>query len=172
MKKLYRSLIALLFLGLYLPAFAAPNVEGDYEIYREDNPGKGVVAKMNFFNQKGSDFLVAGSGWGGTGRLDGAGGYYEWSFTDGRKGRTGFTIRNDGSLRGHVVGANNNINWIFIAKRVSQPARPAPSPCSACYSEQAVRTKGCEEMQDLLARNDCINKANGLLSKCLENCTP
>jgi hypothetical protein len=183
MKNLNRlALIAAFFLAA-APLFAAPNVEGDYLLFRESEPNGPPVAAMNFFNQKGSDFMVAGSGWGASGHLTGSSGYYDWNFTDGRKGRTTFTVQADGGLRGHVQGANNDINWKFVARKTkrraapaapaaTQTPRPADQKCQDCYDQQALKTKGCEAMNDLLARNACINEANAALSKCLETCVP
>jgi hypothetical protein len=180
MKNLNRLLISLFLCLVAATAFAAPDVQGDYQLYRENQPNGPSVGSMNFFNQKGNDFLIAGSGWGATGHLNGSEGYYDWNFTDGRKGRTTFTVRSDGSLRGHVVGSNNDINWVYIARRTSAARPAAASPtaraadqrCNDCYDQQAVKTKGCGQMSDLMARNGCINDANAALMKCLDNCVP
>jgi TonB family protein len=96
------------------------NIEGDWAFHNNSEPSPTVTSTAAIFGQKGSNFSVRGDGWSGTGSVSGNSGYYDWTFTNGERGRTTFTVANDGTLQGHVQGPSNNpnLNWSFVAKRI------------------------------------------------------
>lgn len=53
--------------------------------------------------------------WKGSGADNKNKGYYDWVFTDGKKGRTTFRIDKSGNLHGKVRGSG--INWDYVACR-------------------------------------------------------
>ena len=94
-----------------------PSIEGRYDLYVDGHPEKGLVTRMEIFNQKGRTFSVRGVGqdWGGQGTLKGTEGYYDWKFGDGKTGRTTFTVNSDGTITGHVSGSG--IDWVYRAQK-------------------------------------------------------
>ncbi len=59
--------------------------------------------------------LSSGDGWTGEGEFDGESGYYNWSFADGRTGRTTIRLGENGILYGEVRGSG--LDWNFEATR-------------------------------------------------------
>lgn len=104
------------------PAYA--NLIGTYELIPALKPTRGVTARMRVSSQDGREFTVGAADasgdpkrdWSGRGVIDGAEGYYDWAFGDGKKGRTTFRIDSQGRLQGQVRGAG--IDWDYIGRRV------------------------------------------------------
>jgi hypothetical protein len=104
------------------PVPVAQNVEGTYDLYDVGKPSVGVVNRMTIYNQSGSSFSILGDGWMGTGWVSGGNGYYDWRFSDGRRGRTTISVRSDGTIDGRVQGpGDKELNWSYIAKPMSRP---------------------------------------------------
>jgi opacity protein-like surface antigen len=104
-----------------------PNLVGEYRLLQAgDAVPKTTVGKMSVFAQTGNRFLIGISerstnpaeNWRGQGILDGSDGYYDWTFSDGKKGRTTFTLDANGNLRGHVLGSG--IDWHYVAEKQEQ----------------------------------------------------
>jgi hypothetical protein len=89
------------------------NLDNTYDLYDADQ-GYVAVGSMKIFNQEGASFDVQGSGWSGRGNLTGSDGFYDWRFTDGKTGRTEFSVDARGVLHGHVKGSG--INWSYVAR--------------------------------------------------------
>ncbi len=100
------------------------SLTGEYVLYfhntREDGP---PVARFAIRMSGGETFTIAGVGqsWTGEGRCAAGRGHYDWVFTDGRRGRTTFTLTPEGGIAGHVVGGD--IDWRYVARRVTPPGR-------------------------------------------------
>jgi hypothetical protein len=99
------------------------DITGTYILYREgDKLGK-VAGKMKISAQQGNQFKIGiasptgnpARDWKGKGVLKGDGGYYDWIFKDGKKGRTTFRIDASGNLHGKVRGSG--INWDYVASK-------------------------------------------------------
>jgi len=96
---------------------------GTYVLYREGDLLGKVVGYMRIGEQRGNQFLIgtayptgdAKKDWNGSGVVAGSEGYYDWVFTDGKKGRTTFMIDKAGNLHGKVRGSG--INWDYVAQR-------------------------------------------------------
>jgi hypothetical protein len=81
-----------------------------------------VVGYMKISAQRGSKFSIGIASptgnptqdWKGDGVVKGDEGYYDWVFTDGKKGRTTFNIDEAGNLHGKVRGSG--INWDYVAR--------------------------------------------------------
>jgi hypothetical protein len=101
----------------------AQNIQGQYQLY----DGARVVGSMTVFSQSGPSFSIGGEGWSGTGRVQGGSGYYDWRFTDGKSGRTTFTVGQDGTVSGYVSGSG--LDWHYVARRISAPPGPAAGSC-------------------------------------------
>lgn len=93
----------------------ASKIEGEYNLYRFDEPNGGVVTKLKITAVSDKKILVRGVGqdWIADGEVIENKGYYKWKFDDGKEGRTEITIRSDGTIKGHVAGAG--IDWIYLA---------------------------------------------------------
>ncbi len=99
------------------------NITGNYVLYREGDLLGKVVGYMRISAQRGSQFSIGIASptgnptqdWQGKGVVEGAGGYYDWVFTDGKKGRTTFRIDKSGNIHGMVRGSG--INWDYVARR-------------------------------------------------------
>lgn len=115
-----------------IPAAAESDVTGVYDLRSEGFTDGPVVARMSVTHQKGTEFRIgvadptgsAATDWSGFGVLEGKGGYYDWTFPDGKKGRTTFTRDTDGTWHGAVRGAG--IDWDYMATRIPPP--PALKP--------------------------------------------
>ena len=78
---------------------------------------------MKISEQHGNQFLISiayptgdpAIDWKGSGVVNGNTGYYDWVFTDGKKGRTTFRIDKSGNLHGYVKGSD--LNWKYVARR-------------------------------------------------------
>lgn len=107
----------------------AVDITGAYALYREGDMNGRVLAKMRIANQRGNAFQVGNTrstgnparDWQGRGFINGAEGYYDWEFKDGKRGRTIFTFDADGNLHGQVRGTR--INWDYVAQRKEGPVR-------------------------------------------------
>ncbi len=107
----------------------AVDITGSYVLYREGDMNGRALAKMRIANQRGNHFQVGSSrrtgdparDWQGRGVINGAEGYYDWEFEDGKKGRTLFIFDKSGYLHGHVRGSG--INWKYVAQRKEGPVR-------------------------------------------------
>jgi len=99
------------------------DIIGRYALYREGDLLGKVVGHMEISAQKGRQFSIGIASptgnpaldWQGNGVLRGAGGYYDWVFKDGKRGRTTFTIDRSGNIHGKVRGSG--INWDYVARR-------------------------------------------------------
>jgi hypothetical protein len=91
---------------------------------------------MTIYGQSGNSFSIRGSGWSGTGQINGNSGFYDWRFTNGKSGRTTFTVRSDGTIDGHVEGpaGDKGLNWAYVA-------RPTAHAQTACVSPGGTRKK-------------------------------
>lgn len=102
------------------------NLVGVYTLSHKAAPTSGV-AKMKIWAQSGSTFSVAiaertgiaGLDWEGRGVIDGNEGYYDWTFADGKKGRTTFTVDLAGKIHGQVRGSR--LDWDYIGVRLETP---------------------------------------------------
>jgi RNA polymerase sigma factor (sigma-70 family) len=94
-----------------------PNLVGVYSLYSSTNTDASIAATMEIPAQLGGQFLIGDKtqGWEGRGVIEGKKGYYDWVFTDGKSGRTTFTVDADGNLQGQVRGSG--IDWDYVAKR-------------------------------------------------------
>jgi len=114
------------------PTVAKPmavDITGVYILYKEGDMNGRVLAKMHIANQRGNAFQIGNTrrtgnparDWQGRGFIEGAEGYYDWEFKDGKKGRTLFIFDKSGLLHGHVRGSG--INWKYVAQRKEGPVR-------------------------------------------------
>ena len=119
-------MVAGIVISLVLPALAsaqAPEMVGNYALYREGDMAGKVVGYMRISSQRGSQFSIGitvptgnpDMDWQGSGEIMGNRGFYSWKFDDGKQGRTTFTIDKAGNLHGHVQGSG--INWKYVARR-------------------------------------------------------
>jgi RNA polymerase sigma factor (sigma-70 family) len=101
----------------------ARSIAGVYRLFARDNPDAGLVCKMEVIARDGNSFSVRGldQNWSGEGKLDGRSGYYNWVFDEGQTGRTTFTIGRDGTLRGEVLGEQDQVNWSYLARPAGRP---------------------------------------------------
>ena len=107
------------------------DLSGYYVLYREGDLFGKVAGYMRIGEQRGNQFLIgnayptgdAEKVWNGSGVIDGSEGYYDWVFTDGKKGRTTFRIDKTGNLHGKVRGSG--INWDFVAQREVKVLQPS-----------------------------------------------
>jgi hypothetical protein len=116
MKKLFSSLLAGL---LCVQLQAQIKLNGDYALYHFYDQEQ-FVTTMHVTPVQGNNFQISGEGWYGEGELIGNSGYYDWTFSDGRKGRTNFIVNSKGEIIGHVLGAMPNprdfgLNWSYVA---------------------------------------------------------
>lgn len=105
--KLMKSLKLLIASAILLPGIASPpdvfskdaaaSLEATYSL-RDKNKDAGQVATMTIFDQKGTFFRIKGDKWDGMERIEGAKGRYDWEFSNGRSGRTTFTVQGDACL--------------------------------------------------------------------------
>ena len=99
------------------------DITGNYALYREGNMLGKVEGYMLISQQNGNQFSIGIASptgnptqdWQGKGVVKGAGGYYDWVFTDGKKGRTTFIIDKSGNLHGKVRGSG--LNWDYVARK-------------------------------------------------------
>jgi hypothetical protein len=106
------------------------NLTGTYSLHYIQ--GSASVATMKIWGQVGSTFLVGAAkptgrpelDWDGRGFIDGDRGYYDWTFRDGKKGRTTFFIDREGNLHGQVRGAG--LDWNYIGRRVREAEKAPP----------------------------------------------
>jgi len=130
MRALFVKCVSLVFFVAVFPVFVGAqmqsrpaNITGNYVLYREGDLLGNVVGHMKITAQRGTHFsigIASPSGnpsldWTGKGMLRGAGGYYDWVFKDGKRGRTTFTIDQSGNIHGKVRGSG--INWDYVARR-------------------------------------------------------
>jgi len=102
---------------------------GTYAIYPKGEVTPGPFAMLNISAQRGGQFLVGialptgnpSVDWEGHGAIEGEKGYYDWTFPDGKKGRTTITVTADGNLLGEVRGAG--IDWDYVGKRLEGPVK-------------------------------------------------
>ena len=107
----------------------AVDITGLYVLYREGDLNGKVLAKMRITNQRANSFQVGNTrrtgnparDWQGRGFINGAEGYYDWEFKDGKRGRTIFVFDRNGNLHGQVRGTR--INWDYVAQRKEGPVR-------------------------------------------------
>jgi TonB family protein len=96
------------------------NIEGDWVFHKGGEASEFEAVTVTIYGQNGPSFSVRGSGWSGTGSLNGDNGFYDWvSSSNGVPGRTTFKVMSDGTLQGQVEGVPNNpkSTWSFVAKR-------------------------------------------------------
>lgn len=82
-----------------------------------------VVARMRITGRSKTEFDVGiaeptgdpSVDWTGRGTFKGSSGHYDWTFPDGKTGRTTLSIDADGRLLGQVRGAG--IDWDYMARR-------------------------------------------------------
>lgn len=99
------------------------DITGNYVLYREGDMFGKVAGHMRISQRYGNKFSIGianptgnpAMDWQGKGVIEGAGGYYDWVFNDGKKGRTTFRIDKSGNLHGNVRGSG--INWDYVARR-------------------------------------------------------
>jgi hypothetical protein len=99
------------------------DITGNYILYREGNMLGKVEGYMKINSKRGNQFsigITAPTGdpaidWKGNGVVNGDEGYYDWVFTDGKKGRTTFRIDEEGNLHGMVRGSG--LNWDYVARK-------------------------------------------------------
>lgn len=96
------------------------NLSGNWEL-RKSSPTPDGVVNMSI-SQSGSDLFASGNGWTGQGKLVGMGGFYNWVFTDGRKGKTSFTYNPEFDILVSGVVHGSGISWKFTANRTSTAA--------------------------------------------------
>ena len=93
---------------------AKSKITGAWELWHEGQPrGKPVTAMR--IKADGTNIVVNGQGWTGRGSFDGQRGYYDWQFTDGKRGRTTIRLDADGKLHGEVRGSG--LDWNYQALR-------------------------------------------------------
>jgi len=103
------------------------DMTGNYVLYREGDMFGNVVGYMRISGQSGNQFSIGISvptgdpaqDWNGNGVVNGVEGYYDWVFTDGKRGRTTFRIDEAGDLHGMV--RSSGINWDYVARREGGP---------------------------------------------------
>jgi len=106
------------------------DISGNYVLYREGDLLGKVAGYMRISEQHGNQFLISiayptgdpAMDWKGSGVVNGNKGYYDWMFTDGKKGRTTFRIDKSGNLHGMVRGSR--INWDYVAQREIKVIQP------------------------------------------------
>ena len=106
------------------------DISGNYVLYREGDLFGKVAGYMRISEQHSNQFLISiayptgdpAMDWKGNGVVKGAEGYYDWVFTDGKKGRTTFRIDKTGNLHGKVRGSR--INWDYEAQREIKVIQP------------------------------------------------
>lgn len=101
-------------LALLLPSIATAQstLTGTWELRPAPAPRHSVRMEMR---QSGTGVEAWGRDWRGTGKLNGTRGYYDWSFDDGKTGRTTFTYDPEFDLlEGSVRG---DLSWDFKATR-------------------------------------------------------
>jgi hypothetical protein len=109
-----------------LPGPKSPDLTGIYTLH---NAAGQALALMRISNVRGSEFAVGiaeptgnpGIDWKGHGTIHGKDGHYDWTFPDGKQGRTTIRIDADGNLVGQVRGAG--IDWDYVGKRREGPVR-------------------------------------------------
>lgn len=89
-------------------------ISGYWVLRPEGQPDMSPVTSQRI-NVDGARLLVSGDGWYGEGEFDGRSGYYRWTFTEGRTGRTEIYLDGDGVLHGKVRGSG--IDWDYQATR-------------------------------------------------------
>lgn len=95
---------------------ALSKIAGPWKVRREGQANSAPIATANFTIQvTGDGFSVLGDVWTAQGVFDGTNGYYDWVFTDGRRGRTTIRMDASGALHGQVRGAG--IDWDYVATR-------------------------------------------------------
>ncbi len=127
------------------PEHRPPHILGTYTLYRVDNAKGRPVGQMTVRSQDGNRFVVGNAEgpdrlhWEGRGELDGDKGHYDWTFKDGRTGRTDIEIDGDGRWRGQVRGAG--IDWDYVALPQGSPdlAHPPFPTVKAFRSVRHVR---------------------------------
>jgi hypothetical protein len=159
--------LSFLFAWMLFPASVdADNIEGTYQLY-EAGSSK-AIATMTISNQSGDRFSVNGAGWSGSGSI--SGGYYDWRFTDGKSGRTTFSISADGSINGHVQSADagQELNWSYVARPISRPTsksgvRPSgdPRPKDDEFVYWNFRNSGSTDSYVTV----CVEYANGTTTR-------
>jgi len=106
------------------------DISGNYVLYREGDLFGKVAGYMMISEQYGNQFLISIAyptgdptmDWKGSGMVNGNKGYYDWVFTDGKKGRTTFRIEKSGNLHGMVRGSG--INWDYVAQQEVEVIQP------------------------------------------------
>ena len=103
------------------------NLSGNWEL-RRISPAPDGVVNMSM-TQQGNTIFASGDGWRGEGKITGTKGYYNWTFNDGRTGKTSFTYNAEFDIlvSGKVYGSG--IDWAFTGNRYST----APSNFSGTW---------------------------------------
>lgn len=117
MKVAILSSVTLLFFSAPILAQKSPLLSGVYDLFVSGSPENRIVAKMEIVTSDTEEFLVRGVGqaWTARGKVSASDAYYDWTFSDGKTGRTTFHINEDGTLTGHVRGSG--IDWRFTGRR-------------------------------------------------------
>src|SRR5262245_58122768 len=87
------------------------DLTGVYSLAHKGSPDAGIV-QLKIWNQKGKTFSIGidivtgnrGVDWEGRGVIEGERGYYDWTFPDGKSGRTTFLVDKNGHIHGEVRG--------------------------------------------------------------------
>jgi hypothetical protein len=118
-------LLVIVFAGAGAPKEAddtAKSIEGTYLLYQGNNQNGNLICKMAITARDGKGFMAFGldQAWSGEGRLEGNMGYYHWVFANGSRGKSTFTINEDGTLTGKVEG--EIAPWTYRARRSKDKA--------------------------------------------------
>lgn len=119
-----------------VPTPLCADIAGTYRLAREETPD--VDEGEMLIRGSAAGFVASGADWRGPGRLEGANGRYDWTFDDGRSGRTSIRIGADGRLHGHVLGSG--VDWRYIARRAEGPIlfRSCAASETAAVSEPSL----------------------------------
>jgi hypothetical protein len=88
------------------------SLSGTYTLYDLDDPTGAPKGEIKIA-QDGDTLLITGDGWRAAGKIHDGTGYYDWTFTDGRIGRTEIKRNDDGTINGLVHGSG--LNWTYLA---------------------------------------------------------
>jgi hypothetical protein len=145
------------------------NLSGIYDVYRLDDQRVRVTGEI--IRQVGQDFTISGIGqpWSGQGSVTGRHGYYDWRFSDGKSGRTEFSINQDGSLQEHVFGSG--LDFMFLARRSSvtlqtPEARPTIPPPARVPHSDSINCTYNGRVYTPFSASLC---RNGHMSRCVGN---